>query len=127
MLLSCATEPSATVAQVVFSTNDLTLTIGDTATVVATPIDRNGNALAGRTITWIAADPTIASVSASGLVTAVASGNSTITATCDGVSDTLPVTVNTAANAGRIQSPSTPVLIIGGELRLADASRPDRP
>ncbi len=46
------------------------------------------------TATWQSGDPTIATVSATGLVTGVAVGSTTITATMSGVAGSSPVTVS---------------------------------
>jgi len=70
-------------------------TAGDTATVVADPRDAAGNSLAGRAVTWSSGDPTVASVSATGLVTAVGTGSTTITGTSEGVSGNAAVSVGT--------------------------------
>jgi uncharacterized protein YjdB len=45
------------------------------------------------TITWASSDTSVATVSATGEVTAVAAGSATITATCETYSDTCAVTV----------------------------------
>lgn len=56
---------------------------------VFTPADL-GN---GRAVTYASSDATKATVSSNGLVKAIAAGSSTITATCDGETDTVVVTV----------------------------------
>lgn len=66
-----------------------TILEGDKAQLTATlyPIGATG------TITWASDDTSIATVSATGEVTAVAMGSATITATCEGFSDSCAVTV----------------------------------
>src|SRR6185295_9443501 len=59
----------------------------------ATPRDANGNPLTGRTITWASSPSSIAGVNGSGLVTGVAVGSATITATSEGKSGTSALTV----------------------------------
>src|SRR5262249_38668434 len=49
--------------------------------------------LAGRVVTWGSSDPTVATVSSSGLVTGVAAGTATITATSEGKNGTSTITV----------------------------------
>lgn len=71
-----------------------TLTVGSNQTFVATAMDAAGNTLAGRTIAWTTADPSIATVDGVGLVTAIAPGGPVaITATVEGRSAVSQVTV----------------------------------
>ncbi|MBL0171955.1 MAG: Ig-like domain-containing protein [Gemmatimonadaceae bacterium] len=64
--------------------------------LTAVPKSPAGAAIAGRTVTWASASPTIASVSSTGLVTGVAAGAANITATADGIvgSATIQVSPN---------------------------------
>lgn len=55
--------------------------------------DAAGNALTGRTVVWTTSAATVATVSTTGVVTAVAPGTSTITATAEGKTATATVTV----------------------------------
>lgn len=71
-------------------------TLGATQQLTATPKDASGSALSGRTVTWTTSSAAIATVSTTGLVTAIANGVATITATCEGVAGTMTTTV--AAN-----------------------------
>ena len=67
----------------------LSIAGGDTQQLIAT-LQPSG---ATGTITWTSSDDTIATVSATGLVTPVAVGSDTITATCEGFTATCAVTV----------------------------------
>src|SRR5207302_2776301 len=58
--------------------------VGQTAQLTATPQDASGNPLSGRVVTWASSNTAIATVNASGLVSAVAAGTATITATSEG-------------------------------------------
>lgn len=65
-----------------------------TAAVGATLVDRNGFTVSGPALSWTSSRPEIAAVDASGAVTAVATGITTITATeADGTSATVEVEV----------------------------------
>src|SRR5213078_565045 len=55
--------------------------------------DSAGNLLTGRTVSWMISNAAVATVSASGLVTGVAAGSATITATSEGKSGTSTITV----------------------------------
>lgn len=76
----------AAVAAVSLTPSTLLLDAGQTSTLVAALTDANGNALAGRTVTWASASPNIATVDAAGKVTAVAAGIAKVTATSEGKS-----------------------------------------
>ncbi|MBI4420105.1 MAG: Ig-like domain-containing protein, partial [Gemmatimonadetes bacterium] len=66
---------------------------GKTVQLTATVNDADGKALSGVAVTWSTGDAAIATVSSTGLVTGVAPGAVTITATAGGKSGTAAVTV----------------------------------
>jgi uncharacterized protein YjdB len=80
------TGSTAVVASVAVSLNAPTLVAGQSTQATATLKDANGTVLTGRSIVWTSSDVTVASVNATGLVTALKSGAVTITATSDGKS-----------------------------------------
>jgi uncharacterized protein YjdB len=59
--------------------------LGQTKQLTAECLNAAQQVLTGRTVTWNSGSPTVATVSQSGLVSALALGNATITATCDNV------------------------------------------
>jgi uncharacterized protein YjdB len=71
---------------------------GATVQLTATLQDANGTTLSGRTIVWTTSDPAVATVNGTGLVTisqvAQPGAKVTITATVEGVSGALTITVN---------------------------------
>src|SRR6266568_644050 len=73
--------------------------MGATLQLTATPKDSLGNLVTGRVITWSTNAPGVAAVSASGLVTGLAVGVATITATSEGQSDAAALTVASADSA----------------------------
>jgi len=85
-------DPVVAVSSVTLSVEDLSLAVGETATLTATvsPEDATYS-----DVTWTTSDDAVATV-AGGVVTAVAGGVATITATADGVSATCAVTVSEA-------------------------------
>lgn len=94
---------SPRVASVSVTPGNDTATVGQTVLLTATPRDANGTALTGLVVGWSSSNNTIATVSAGGLVTAVAPGTATITATCDGQTGSSIITV-TAAGPGPVAS-----------------------
>src|SRR3989441_13066458 len=73
-----------TVASIAVAPSPGTLLVGSTAQLTATTKDSAGNVLTGRAVTWASSNTAVATVSAAGLVTAVAGGSATITATAGG-------------------------------------------
>jgi hypothetical protein len=69
---------------------------GDTAKRQLTLVDSNGDDRAADTqlVTWTSSDPTKATVSATGQITGLAAGNTTITAAVDGLTKTYALTVS---------------------------------
>jgi uncharacterized protein YjdB len=105
------------VARVAVTPTTVTLTPGQTAQLTVTLSDSAGNVLGGRTITYATSEAQIASVSASGLVTAIAQGSAQIQVSSEGKSASVAVTVNPIPIASiRI----TPTVV---SLRVAQATR----
>ena len=94
------------------------LTVGQTAQLIAEPLDAQGNVLSGRSIAWSSGRPNVATVSATGLVTALSPGNAIITATVEGKSGVGAVTVSPAPVASVTVSPTSATLIVGETLQL---------
>ncbi|MCC6242926.1 MAG: Ig-like domain-containing protein [Gemmatimonadaceae bacterium] len=91
---SAAVVVRTPVVSVAVSPATAQLTVGGpTVQLTATPRDPAGAALAGRTVAWSSASPTIATVSSSGVVTALAAGTASILATSEGVSGNATITV----------------------------------
>jgi hypothetical protein len=90
------------VAAVIVTPASGTVIVGGTMQLAATPQDANGSPLTGRTVTWGSDNASAATVNGSGLVTGVAVGTATITATSEGKSGTAVVTVTTGAGSGSL-------------------------
>ncbi len=76
------------------------VSLGETLQLTATAHDANGNAIAGKTFTWSSSDESIATVTDSGLVTALANGPAvTIAAATVGVRGTAAVRVGRRPSA----------------------------
>jgi M6 family metalloprotease-like protein len=76
------------VASVTVTGTAAQLTVGETAQLTAAALDANGAAVSGQTFAWTSSSSAIATVSATGLVTAVSAGDFQITATAGGKSGT---------------------------------------
>ena len=83
----------APVASVTVTPSTATVEAGETTALSATVKDANGQTLTGRTVTWASSDGTKATVNGSGVVTGVAVGSATISATSEGKVGTATVNV----------------------------------
>jgi hypothetical protein len=79
-------------ASVTVSPASATVTVGQTLQLVATLKDAVGSVLSG-TVSWASSNSAVATVSGSGLVTGVAAGSATVTATSGGVTGSAGVAV----------------------------------
>ena len=109
--------PRATTVAVTPPTAELTA-LGATVQLSAQVLDQNGQAMAGAAVTWSSGSATIATVSATGLVTAVQNGSVTITATSGSASGNAAVTVAQMAGAVEV-TPPVDTLAPGDTLRLS--------
>jgi uncharacterized protein YjdB len=96
-----------------------TVQAGRSVQLFATPTDANGNPLSGRLVTWATTNPAAATVNASGLVSGVAPGIATITATCEGQSGASAITVTVPPVASVTVSPASASVAVGQTLQLA--------
>jgi uncharacterized protein YjdB len=106
------------VASVSITPTSANLTVGQALQLSATPRDAGGTILTGRNVAWSAADPAVATVSSSGVVTGVAPGNTSITATIDGVMGSAPVAVTAVPVASVSVSPNTVTIVVGQNVPL---------
>ena len=67
--------------------------VGQTVQATATVRDAAGNVLTGRTVTWSSSNSAVATVSGSGLVTTIATGAVSLTASCEGRSGSATLAV----------------------------------
>jgi hypothetical protein len=95
MLAACGGEPSGPtpVASTVEVALASALLVSDTAVAVATVRDQNGNIMSGQTVTWSSSAGGTAAVSATGVVSGVAAGSATITASAGSITGNSAVTV----------------------------------
>jgi hypothetical protein len=98
--IATVTTPAATATPmpttVTVAPATATVAIGATQTLAATVKDQNGAVMTGQVVTWSSSNSSIASVSASGVVSGVNAGSATITATSSGKTGTAAVSVTAA-------------------------------
>ena len=119
--VAVATAPVASVSVSLAASN---LLPGQTTQATTTLTDALGNPLTGRVVTYSSLDPTIATVSATGLVTAVATGAVIIRATSEGKTGDASLTVGVPSVASVAVSFASSNLTIG-QTTLATATYKD--
>lgn len=105
-LLSCSTgtEPPGGSASVsVTPSNALLAAVGDTVRLSATARDAGGSVMSDAVFAWSSSQENVASVSSSGLVTAAAAGDVTITATISGGESSASAAVQVAFSTGGLR------------------------
>ncbi len=114
---------SGAVTSVTIDPPAVDLRVGRTAQLTATPRDELGDPVAGRTVAWSSQNGSVATVNASGLVTAVGQGSTTVTATVDGRSGTADVVVTVAPVATVTIAPQSATLAPGETRQLVPTAR----
>jgi uncharacterized protein YjdB len=89
--------PAPVVTTVTVAPTSASVVAGSTTTLQATVKDQNGNVMTGQTVTWSTSNAAAATVNSSGVVSGVAAGSATITATSSGKTGTSSITVTAVA------------------------------
>ena len=85
--------PEPTVTTVVVTPGSATLlSVGETVQLTASARDAAGNAISGKTFTWVSSDSAVVTVN-DGLAVAVIEGEADVVATTDGLADTAHIAV----------------------------------
>ena len=126
LVLSCgdgAVEPApppapvATAVTVTPTAAELSA-LGATTRFSAQVRDQNGRVMAGASVAWSSSSASVATVDASGVVTAAANGSATITATSGSASGSAAVTV--AQSVGTVAiTPAADTLVVADTVRLS--------
>gem|GEM_PF-434847 len=101
------------VASVAVSPTTASVVAGATQQLLATPLDAAGNPLTARLLTWTSSAPSLATVDAVGLLTALAPGVVQISASSEGHTGSATITV-TPGGAGPIVTAITPATLQPG-------------
>lgn len=83
----------AVVASIEVTPEDPSVLLGRTVQLTAVPHSACGNAVAGAAVAWASSSPEVASVTSDGLVTGESPGSAAITASSEGVSASVTVSV----------------------------------
>jgi uncharacterized protein YjdB len=123
-----STNATVTVSQVMasLSVTPATATLvsfGETTQLVATPLDAKSHPILGQTAAWTSSDNGIASVSAVGLVTAVANGNATLTATLGNFTATAAITVAQVVASVSVTPATSTLASLGENVQLSATAK----
>ncbi len=109
------------IATVSVSPARVDLAPGSHASLSAVTADASGKSLDGRGVLWASSNPAVATVDAAGVVSAVAPGTATITATSEGVSGSAAVSVALPPIASVALQPRSATLQRGATVQLSVA------
>jgi uncharacterized protein YjdB len=113
-----STTTPVAVATVTVAPPSASVLVGGTVALTATPADATGNVLKERAVNWTSDNASVATVNTAGLVTAVAPGSATITATSEGMSGNSAITVTSVAVASLSVSPASATINSGATRQL---------
>ena len=113
---------TASVASVTVAPASASVGVSGTVQLAATMKDAAGNVLTGRVVTWTSGTPTVATVSATGLVTGVSAGTATVTATSEGKTGSAAITV-TAPVASVTVTPASASVAVSSTVQLAATTK----
>lgn len=111
------------VASVDVTPSPVAMLPGGTQQLTAVARSSSGAILTGRTVTWVSGAPSVVTVSANGLLTAVGNGVAVVLALVDDVAGTVSVTVGPPAIASITISPVSPSVTVGTSLQLTATLR----
>ena len=118
-----ATLLVANVAVVAVTPTAVSLYRGQTAALTATAKDAGGATLSGRLVIWSSSDATVASVSASGVVTAIQVGSVSVTARSEGASRAVMTSVALVPVKSVSVTPASVTLVAGEFTQLSATAR----
>jgi serine/threonine-protein kinase len=101
-------QPASGVVAIQVSAPPKSVKAGDSFVLTATPLDYRGGFLLGHTVQWSTSDVGVAVVTASGWVATLGQGPVVLTATCEGVTASVGITVEEAAPAAKRTRPPPP-------------------
>lgn len=120
--------PTPVVTTVTVLPSPASVVAGATVALTATVRDQQGNVMTGQTVTWSTNNTAAATVGSSGVVSGVAAGSATITATSSGKSGTSNVTVTASPPPPPVVTtvtvaPTSASIVAGGTVSLTATVR----
>ena len=115
--------PKAVASVRVTPNGNVALMVGQTRQMTAEALDNDGGVLPERAIAWSSNAATIATVSSTGLITAVSPGGAVITATSEGKSAVVAVTVAAVPVAEVTVTPAVDSVVVTQTLQLTAVAK----
>lgn len=116
-------KPAPVLSSISVTLSAGTVVAGQTVTASAAGLDQFGASIATGAVTWSSSTPSIATVSASGLVTGVAAGSVQITGSAGGKSGSATLTVTVPPVIGVTVTPASANLTVGQTQQLTATPR----
>ena len=111
-------EPARPTTVTVSPTTDELTALGTTVQLTAEVRDQNSRVMAGATVTWTSSASSVATVDASGLVTAAGNGTATITASAGSASGSAAVTVTQSVASVEVSPATAELTALGATVQL---------
>ena len=105
-------------ASIVIAPSSVEVVAGQSAQLAAEIHDAKGSAIPNRTIRWSTGDGAIATITQTGVVSGLALGSTTVIASADGLTTSVPVSVSAVKAASVSLSPAAIPLVVGGTSQL---------
>src|SRR5881628_2216791 len=92
-VLACDNATGPRVSALVIATSAVTMTLGDTILLHASPLDEDGSDVRGVSVAWSASDTTVIQVDTAGQTWGVGEGNAWVVARAAGLADSVAMTI----------------------------------
>src|SRR5215203_543277 len=122
-LVDVTVNPKAVATVRLSPAGDAQMLVSQTRQVTAETLDSEGGVLPDRSVTWSSNSATVASVSASGLITAVSPGGAVISAASEGKSAVVAVTVSSVPVATVTIAPGSSDVVVSQTLQLTATAK----
>lgn len=122
-LVNVTVNPKAVATIRLTPSGDQGLLVGQTKQMTAETLDSDDNSLPGRPVTWSSSSTAVASVSNTGLITALSAGGTVVTAASEGRTAVVAVTVSTVPLATITVTPATDTVIVTQTLQLTAVAK----
>ena len=122
-IVDVTVNPKAVATIRLTPTGNVGLLVGQTRQMTGEPLDGDGLVLPNRPVTWSSNATAIATVSNTGLITGVAPGGAVVTATSEGKSAVVAVTVSSVPVASVSVTPATSDVIVGQTAQLTAVAK----